>query len=65
MPRTVTILFPDGKTEYWFTGLIFDVGDKLGRNGEPWIVTSVGEPDSDGTHTTITLRHDGDSPPGD
>jgi hypothetical protein len=67
MPRTLTIFFPDGKTEYWLTALVFDAGDKLDHNGGSWIVTSVGgsEGDGDGRHLTVTVRphSDGDSRP--
>lgn len=62
MPRTLTIFFPDGETEYWFTALVFEEGEKLTRNGKIWIVTSIGRPDGDGDgkHMTITVRQDGD-----
>jgi hypothetical protein len=58
MPRTLTMFFPDGRTEYWLTALVFEPGDKLKRNGATWIVTSVGSPERDGErrHTTITVR---------
>jgi hypothetical protein len=56
VPRTLTLLFPDGKREYWLTALVFKVGDKLGRNGKPWVVASVGEPNAAGKHTTVTLQ---------
>jgi hypothetical protein len=32
VPRTLTILRPDGQTEYWFTERAFAVGDKLERD---------------------------------
>ncbi len=62
MPRTLTIFFPDGKTEYWFTALVFEPGDRLDHNGMPWIITSIGSPDGDGDgkHMTMTLKLDGD-----
>ena len=58
MPRTLTIFFPEGRTEYWLTALVFEPGDTLDREGVPWIVTSVGSPerDGEGRHTTVTLR---------
>jgi hypothetical protein len=62
MPRTLTMFFPDGKTEYWLTAMIFKSGDKLNRNGQTWIVSSVGETDGQIKHMSITLRQDGDSP---
>ena len=68
MPRTLTIFFPDGRTiEYWYTALVFKVGDSLERNGESWIVTSIaprdGGDDGDGKHTTITVRRSSASQP--
>jgi hypothetical protein len=59
----VTILFPDGRTEYWFTALVFRAGDTLDHDGESWVVTSIAPPDGgldgDGKHTTVTVRADG------
>jgi hypothetical protein len=63
VPRTLTILFPDGKTEFWLTTRVFKPGDKLQRYGRSWIVTSIGgrESEVDGRHTTVELRpHDGE-----
>ena len=58
MPRTLTLFFPDGRTAYWLTALVFEPGDKLDREGGSWLVTSVGSPerDTEGRHTTATLR---------
>ena len=61
IPRSLSIYFPGARvTEYWYTALVFKVGDKLERNGESWIVTSIspldGGDDSDGKHTSITVR---------
>ena len=70
MPRALTIHFPGARTvEYWYTALVFKVGDSLQRKGESWIVTSItppdGDGDGDGKHTTITVRArvDGDGLP--
>ena len=62
MPRTLTILREDGRTEYWFTERVFQVGDKLERDGVTWIVTSVGATDGATKHMSVTVRRDGDSP---
>jgi hypothetical protein len=43
LPRTLTILLPNGDTEYWFTERVFEAGDTFERAGETWVVTSVGE----------------------
>ena len=53
---------PNGQVEYWFTELVFVIGDKIERNGDTWIVTSVGETDGAAKHMTVTVRRDGDSP---
>jgi hypothetical protein len=60
VPRTITILFPDGTTEFWLTARAFEPGDKLQRYGRSWIVTSIGgrESDIDDRHRTDTLRPD-------
>jgi hypothetical protein len=57
------MFFPDGRTEYWLTTLVFEPGDTIDRNGDTWLVTSVGSPERDGErrHTTVTLRAAGDS----
>lgn len=62
MPRTLTMFFPHGRTEYWLTPLVFQAGDKLDRYGATWIVTSVGSHERDGErrHTTIMLRAQSD-----
>jgi hypothetical protein len=64
-PRTLAIFFPDAEVQYWFTDRVFVVGDYLKRDGLTWIVTSIGEPEEHGKHTSLTVRQDGDSPPGD
>jgi hypothetical protein len=61
MHRTVVLLFPNGETQYWFTERLFTAGDRLDRNGQAWIVSSVGAPDKDGRHTNMTLRPAEDS----
>jgi hypothetical protein len=67
IPRNLSVLFPDGRTEFWFTTLVFDVGDTLHCRGKPWFVTSIGkfEPDGKRRHTTVTVRAwlDGDGEP--
>jgi hypothetical protein len=57
MPRTLTIHFPDGKTsEFWYTARVFEPGDKLERDGETWIVTSIGETADGAKHMTVTVQ---------
>ena len=52
------MLFPDGGTRFWLTKEEFVVGDKLPREGETWIVTSVGNFDRHGKALAVTLRPD-------
>ena len=67
MPRQLAILFPNAPTEYWLTTRVFNVGDRIERNGNGWVVTSITTPDGhkaltadeDSRHATITVRPDG------
>ena len=59
MPRTLTILYPDGHREYWQTDLVFAPGDLLQRGTGSWYVVSVGEPNKMGKHTTVVVRAGG------
>jgi hypothetical protein len=34
MSRTLTILMPNGTSDYWFTERVFEVGGKFERTGE-------------------------------
>ena len=43
MPRTLTIVYPDGRREYWFTDQVFEAGDLLERGAASWFVVSVSE----------------------
>jgi hypothetical protein len=56
VPRTLTITYPDGRREYWFTDLVFEIGDLLERAVGSWVVTSVGELNEAGKHTTVAVR---------
>jgi hypothetical protein len=57
--RTLTLLFPNGKTEFWFTDRLFEVGDKLSRKGKTWTVKSLGNFNHDGKALAVTLGLDG------
>ena len=59
MPRTLTITYPDGHREYWYTNLVFETGDLLERNAGSWVVVSVGELNDAGKHTTVVVRQGG------
>jgi hypothetical protein len=56
MSRTLTILFPNGSSEYWHTDLAFEVGSVLPRNGKTWVVTSAGNLNNAGQYTVVTVR---------
>jgi hypothetical protein len=68
MPRQLAILFPNAPTEYWLTTRVFNLGDRIERNGTAWVVTSITTPDGhktltaheDSRHATITVQRDGD-----
>lgn len=63
MPRSLTILMPNGPSEYWFTERVFEIGDKFERAGETWVVTSIGKRDrANGKHVSVTVRRDDESP---
>ena len=55
MPRTLTITYPDGHREYWFTDQVFVPGDLVQRDAGSWIVLSVGVPNEAGKHTTVVV----------
>jgi len=59
LPRTLTIVYPDGRREYWFTDQVFEMGDLLERGAGSWFVVSVGQPNDAGKHTTVVVRPGG------
>jgi hypothetical protein len=61
VPRTLSLLFPNGETEFWLTEQMFEVGDKITRGGQTWVITSLGNFNRDGKALAVTLRADGDS----
>ena len=63
MPRNLTIFFPDGRREFWFTDQVFEPGDLLNRWAASWVVESVGESNNAGKHTTVVVRAGGRSTP--
>jgi hypothetical protein len=65
MPRTLSLLYPDGETEFWLTEQLFDVGDKFSRNGQTWVITGLGNFNRDGKALAVTVRLDGESLPTD
>ena len=56
MPRTLTIFYPDGHKEYWFTDLLLQPGDLLDRPRGSWIVESVSDLNEAGKYTTVVVR---------
>ena len=63
MPRTLSLLFPNGETQFWLTEQMFEVGDRITRDGQTWVVTSLGNFNRDGKALAVTLRVDGDAQP--
>ena len=61
MPRTLSLLFPNGETQFWLTEQMFGVGDRITRDGQTWVITSLGNFNRDGKALAVTLRADGDS----
>jgi hypothetical protein len=61
MPRTLSLLFPNGETQFWLTEQLFDVGDEITRDGQTWIVASLGNFNRDGKALAVTVRPDDDS----
>ena len=59
MPRTLSIHYPDGHREFWFTDQVFEPGDLVQRWVGSWIVESVGELNEAGKHTTMVVRPGG------
>jgi hypothetical protein len=59
VPRNLTITYPDGHREYWFTDQVFAPGDLLERDVGSWVVVGVGEPNEAGKHTTVVVRPGG------
>jgi hypothetical protein len=59
VPRNLTINYPDGHREYWFTDQVFEPDDLVERYDGSWIVVSVGEPNEAGKHTTVLVRAGG------
>ena len=59
MPRTLTILYPDGHRERWFTDQVFAPGDLLQRYAGSWFVVSVDGSNAAGKHTTAVVRAGG------
>ena len=59
MPRTLTITYPDGHREYWFTDRVFEIGDLLERAAGSWVVMNVGELNDAGKHATVFVRAGG------
>jgi hypothetical protein len=57
----LSLLYPDGKTEFWLTDKLFDVGDKIAYGGQSLIVTSLGNFNRDGKAMAVTVRLDSDS----
>jgi hypothetical protein len=40
---------------------MFEVSDRIARDGQTWVITSLGNFNRDGKALAVTLRADGDS----
>ena len=63
MPRTLSLLFPNGDTQFWLTDEMFDVGDRITRDGHTWVITGLGNFNRDGKALAVTLRLNGEPQP--
>lgn len=61
MPRTLSLLFPNGGTQFWLTEQMFEVGDRITRDGQTRVITGLGNFNRDGKAMAVTVRLDGDS----
>jgi hypothetical protein len=61
MPRTLSSLFPNGQTEFWLTEQMFEVEDRITRDDQTWVITSLGNFNRDGKALAVTARADGES----
>ena len=52
MPRTLSLLFPNGETQFWLTEQMFEVGDRITRDGQTWVITSLGNFNGDSQQPT-------------
>jgi len=59
VPRSLTIVCPDGHGEYWYTDLVFEPGDLLDRAAASWIVVRVDGQNSARKHMTVVVRAGG------
>ena len=60
---TLTILYPDGQREFWWTDRTFAPGDVLRRSGTPWIVVRIDEGIGRKESTIIVMPGDGGNAP--
>ncbi len=59
VPRTLTIVYPDGHREYWFTDQVYEQDDLLERAAATWVVVGVGDLNEAGKHTSVVVRAGG------
>jgi hypothetical protein len=41
MPRNLSVSYPNGETEYWFTERVFAPGDTVELRGSTWVVVAI------------------------
>jgi hypothetical protein len=54
-------MFPNGETQFWLTEQMFEVADRITRDCQTWVITSLGNFNRDGKALAVTLRPDGES----
>ena len=60
MPRNLSVSYPNGETEYWFTERVFAPGDTVELRGSTWEVVAIGgsvDPEGDKHSTMIVREH--------
>ncbi len=58
MPRSLTIVMPNGRTEYWFTERVFEVGRRHVRPQRRDVGCGIGETDLRPASTCDRQAHD-------
>jgi hypothetical protein len=57
--RTIVVVFPNRKREFWFTDRVFSVNETVVHAGRSWVVTSIGYfGGHGGAQRSITVRPD-------
>jgi hypothetical protein len=60
VPRNLTVSYPNGESEYWFTERVFVPGDTVELKGSTWVVVAIGgsvDPEGDKHSRMIVREH--------